>query len=186
MESLQVLQLCYNQLTGSILTHLGDLKKLSVLALQSNKLAEAIPASLGDLGMLMRLDLSSNNLFCSIPTRLVDAPFLQVLDVHNNTLSGNVPPALKRLDDKFVRTKTENEKSYLFKKNGNNGWEGSNVQKKIFFGTLPRTPPGASPLGTPAGRCPAPRQGLRPLEPRFQLLAVNYTLALRACTPHYS
>lgn len=87
-----VLQLCYNQLTGSIPTQLGDLKKLSVLALQSNKLAGAIPASLGDLGMLMRLDLSSNNLFGSIPTRLADVPFLQVLDVHNNTLSGNVPP----------------------------------------------------------------------------------------------
>jgi Leucine-rich repeat (LRR) protein len=90
-----VLQLCYNQLTGSIPTKLGDLKKLSVLALQSNKLAGAIPASLGDLGMLMRLDLSSNNLFGSIPTKLAEAPFLQVLDVHNNTLSGNVPPGNK-------------------------------------------------------------------------------------------
>lgn len=38
----------------------------------------------------------------------------------------------------YRRTKTENEKSYLFKKNGNNGWEGSNVQNKIFFGALPK------------------------------------------------
>ncbi|KAI5422627.1 hypothetical protein KIW84_045891 [Lathyrus oleraceus] len=82
--------------------------------------------------------------------------------------------AMKDKDKESWRTKTENEKSYLFKKNGNNGWEGSNVQAR-----------GSAPW-TPAGRCPAPRQGLRPLEPRFQLLAVNYTLALRACTPHYS
>ena len=74
-----VLQLCYNQLTGSIPTQLGDLKKLSVLALQSNLLGGAIPASLGDLGMLMRLDLSSNNLFGSIPIKLADLPSLPFL-----------------------------------------------------------------------------------------------------------
>lgn len=89
-----VLQLCYNQLTGSIPTQLGDLKKLSVLALQSNQLAGAIPAILGDLGMLTRLDLSSNSLFGSIPTKLANLPSLQVLDVHNNTLSGNVPTGI--------------------------------------------------------------------------------------------
>lgn len=87
-----VLQLCYNNLTGSIPTQLGALKKLSVVALQSNQLTGAIPASLGDLGLLARLDLSSNNLFGSIPTSLAEAPSLRVLDVHNNTLSGNVPP----------------------------------------------------------------------------------------------
>ncbi|KAJ1379486.1 Serine-threonine/tyrosine-protein kinase, catalytic domain [Sesbania bispinosa] len=101
MENLQVLQLCYNQLTGSIPTQLGSLKKLTVVALQSNQLSGAIPANLGDLGMLVRLDLGSNNLFGSIPTSLADAPSLKVLDVHNNTLSGNVPLALKRLDDGF-------------------------------------------------------------------------------------
>lgn len=86
-----VLQLCYNQFSGSIPTQLGSMKKLSVLSLQSNHLSGALPASLGDLGMLKRLDLSFNNLFGSIPTRLADAPMLRVLDVRNNTLSGNVP-----------------------------------------------------------------------------------------------
>lgn len=87
-----VLQLCYNQLSGSIPTQLGSLKKLTVLALQSNQLTGAIPASLGDLEMLMMLDLSFNRLFGSIPTKLADIPQLEVLDVRNNTLSGNVPP----------------------------------------------------------------------------------------------
>lgn len=87
-----VLQLCYNQLTGSIPTQLSSLKKLSVLALQSNQLTGAIPASLGDLSMLTRLDLSFNRLFGSIPQKLANAPVLEVLDIRNNTLSGNVPP----------------------------------------------------------------------------------------------
>ena len=89
---LVVLQLCYNQLTGSIPTQLGSLKKLSVLALQSNQLAGAIPASLGDLGMLVRVDLSFNRLFGSIPMRLADVVSLEVFDIRNNTLSGKIPP----------------------------------------------------------------------------------------------
>ncbi|KAL2325363.1 hypothetical protein Fmac_024421 [Flemingia macrophylla] len=102
MKNLQVLQLCYNQLTGSIPTQLRALRNLRVVALQSNNLTSAIPTSLGDLGMLLRLDLSSNKLFGSIPLRLADVPSLNVLDVHKNTLSGNVPPALKRLNDGFL------------------------------------------------------------------------------------
>lgn len=86
-----MLQLCYNQLTGSIPTQLGSLKKLNVLALQSNQLTGAIPASLGDVGTLMRLDLSFNRLFGSIPMKIADAPLLEVLDIRNNSLSGNVP-----------------------------------------------------------------------------------------------
>jgi len=86
-----VLQLCYNQLTGSIPTQLGSLQKLSVIALQSNQLTGAIPASLGDLEMLSRLDLSFNHLFGSVPSKLADAPLLEVVDLRNNTLSGSVP-----------------------------------------------------------------------------------------------
>jgi hypothetical protein len=86
-----VLQLCYNQLTGSIPTQLGSLMKLSVLALQSNQLTGAIPASLGDLVTLSRLDLSFNHLFGSVPSKLADAPLLEALDLRNNTLSGSVP-----------------------------------------------------------------------------------------------
>jgi Leucine-rich repeat (LRR) protein len=86
-----VLQLCYNQFTGSIPSELGSLERLSVLALQSNHLTGAIPASLGDLGMLMRLDLSYNHFFGSVPTKVADAPLLEFLDIRNNSLSGNVP-----------------------------------------------------------------------------------------------
>lgn len=95
-SSFSVLQLCYNQLSGSIPTQLASLKNLTVLALQSNQLNGAIPASLGGLNLLMRLDLSSNHLFGSVPSRLADAPLLEVLDVRNNTLSGNVPTGIDR------------------------------------------------------------------------------------------
>jgi len=86
-----VVQLCYNQLTGSIPTQLGNLTRLTVLALQSNRLTGAIPASLGGLPLLARLDLSFNSLFGSIPVRLAQLPRLVALDVRNNSLTGSVP-----------------------------------------------------------------------------------------------
>ena len=90
------MQLCYNQLIGSIPTQLESLRKPSgVLALQANNLTGAIPVCLGDLEMLMRLDVSFNHLFGSIPTKLAQAPLLEVLDVRNNTLSSNVPSGNK-------------------------------------------------------------------------------------------
>lgn len=86
-----MLQLGYNQLTGSIPPQLGKLNKLAVLALQSNQLTGAIPATLGDLTQLARLDLSFNSLFGSIPSKIAEVPLLEVFDVRNNSLSGSVP-----------------------------------------------------------------------------------------------
>jgi Leucine-rich repeat (LRR) protein len=69
-----VLQLCYNQLSGSVPTQLGSLKNLNLLALQYNQITGAILATLGNLGTLQRLDLSFNRLFSSIPMKIADAP----------------------------------------------------------------------------------------------------------------
>ena len=86
-----VLELCCNQLTGSIPEEMGSLKRLTVIALQSNKLDGEIPSSLGKLEMLRRLDLGFNNFFGPIPATVANASQLQVLDVRNNSLSGMVP-----------------------------------------------------------------------------------------------
>lgn len=86
-----MLQLCCNQLTGSIPTEMGFLKKLTLLALESNRLTGQIPASLGNLMMLKRLYLSFNQLSGLIPVRLANIPQLEHLEVQNNTLSGVVP-----------------------------------------------------------------------------------------------
>ena len=88
-----VLQLCCNQLTGSIPTQMGSLKSLNTISLQNNTLNGAIPASLGNLEMLKRLDLSFNSFFGPIPTRLANVQSLEMLDVRNNSLSGVVPPS---------------------------------------------------------------------------------------------
>ncbi|KAL9267245.1 LRR receptor kinase BAK1-like protein [Drosera capensis] len=96
-----VLQLCCNQLTGSIPAEIGSLKKLSVLGLQHNQLTGTIPPSLGNLAMLQMLDLSYNHLYGPIPSNIGDPPGLQMLDIQNNSLSGAVPLGLKRLKGGF-------------------------------------------------------------------------------------
>ncbi|KAL6177142.1 hypothetical protein ACLB2K_048668 [Fragaria x ananassa] len=101
MTSLQVLQLCSNQLNGSIPTQMGSLTRLTVLALQYNRITGQIPASLGNFGMLKRLDLGFNKFFGTIPAKLASIPSLEVLDVRNNSLSGVVSPAFKRLNEGF-------------------------------------------------------------------------------------
>ena len=73
-------------------------------------------------------------------------------------------------DSLYRRSITETEKTHLF---GKTVMSVGEKDSKFSNGALPRTPPGASPLGTPTGRCPAPRQGLRPLEPRF-----NYSYSI--------
>lgn len=95
------MQLCYNELNGSIPSELGRLKRLTIVALQNNHLSGAIPASLGELETLERLDLSFNTLFGPIPVTLANAPKLQTLDITNNSLSGSVPTALQRLKGGF-------------------------------------------------------------------------------------
>lgn len=86
------LDLSCNQLTGSIPTEIGFLKKLSILALEHNMLTGEIPSNLGIQGMLKRLYLGFNQLSGPIPLKLATAPQLEVLEVQNNTLSGIVPP----------------------------------------------------------------------------------------------
>lgn len=88
------MQLCYNELNGSIPSELGRLKRLTIVALQNNHLSGAIPASLGELETLERLDLSFNTLFGPIPVTLANAPKLQTLDITNNSLSGSVPTGM--------------------------------------------------------------------------------------------
>ena len=67
MTFVAVIELCCNNLNGSIPTQIRNLKKLNVLALQHNQLTSPIPRTLGGLPMLHSLDLSFNQLIGSIP-----------------------------------------------------------------------------------------------------------------------
>jgi hypothetical protein len=88
---LLVLDLGFNQLTGSIPPELGNLAALRILNLSRNQLSGAIPPELGDLTDLHTLFISRNLLSGSIPAELGNLSGLIALSLYSNDLSGVVP-----------------------------------------------------------------------------------------------
>jgi len=91
VNSLQALFLYNNELTGSILPSMGNLKNLINLNLGNNYLTGTIPVALhcignGSNGGFKSLDLSNNQLVGTIPTELSNWGGLQTMLLKNNKL----------------------------------------------------------------------------------------------------
>lgn len=116
---LEVLDLSYNKMSGSIGSKLDGLVKLRSLNLSMNKFYGSVPVNLSkvleelqlsvnefegeipegvaDYRSLALLDLSVNRLSGSVPKRLGELPKLEVLDLSVNKLSGSFPDRLVEL-----------------------------------------------------------------------------------------
>ena len=98
------LRLSENQLTGTVLSELGNLSNLEMLVLARNRLTGSIPAELGNLSKLETLALSHNRMTGPIPKELGNLSKLEVLDLFGNPGSGNrftgeIPPELGNLSN---------------------------------------------------------------------------------------
>jgi somatic embryogenesis receptor kinase 1 len=91
LKNLQYLEMYSNNIFGTIPNELGNLTNLVSLDLYLNKLNGSIPDSLGNLLKLRFLRLNNNSLSGSIPNSLTKIGTLQVLDLSTNNLSGPVP-----------------------------------------------------------------------------------------------
>jgi Leucine-rich repeat (LRR) protein len=98
-----VLNLAYNQLTGTIPSELIQLSNLTVLDLHYNQLSGTIPSELGNLLRLAILDLSHNFLSGSIPTEIGKLIQLIHFDISHNYLTGNMPPSFANLINLCVK-----------------------------------------------------------------------------------
>jgi|GEM_PF-2514592 len=92
-----MLDLSFNNLTGTIPVNIGDLEALQLLNLGLNNLSGTIPASLGDLSNLVELLLLSNDLQGTIPEELGALSNLRLLRMANNQLEGIIPESLGNL-----------------------------------------------------------------------------------------
>ncbi|KAK6253213.1 hypothetical protein QUC31_014933 [Theobroma cacao] len=91
LTNLQYLELYSNNITGIIPEELGNLTNLVSLDLYLNGLNGHIPTTLGKLTRLRFLRLNNNSLSGQIPMSLTTVNSLQVLDLSNNRLVGDVP-----------------------------------------------------------------------------------------------
>ncbi|KAL0460375.1 UNVERIFIED_CONTAM: putative inactive receptor kinase [Sesamum latifolium] len=100
LESLRVLSLRSNRLSGNLPSDILSLPSLHYLFLQNNNFSGDIPTSITP--QLSVLDLSFNSLTGSIPLTIRNLTRLTALSLQNNSLSGPIPDLglsrLKRLN----------------------------------------------------------------------------------------
>ncbi|XP_022776535.1 serine/threonine-protein kinase BRI1-like 2 [Durio zibethinus] len=90
-QTLEYLDLSYNELRGKIPEEIGEMVALQVLELAHNQLSGEIPSTLGQLRNLGVFDASHNRLQGQIPESFSNLSFLVQIDLSNNELTGPIP-----------------------------------------------------------------------------------------------
>ncbi|KAJ1443711.1 Leucine-rich repeat [Sesbania bispinosa] len=92
LEFLEHLDLSYNSLSGTIPSCLGSFSQsLQILMLQGNKLSGLIPQTYMITSSLKMIDLRNNSLQGQLPRALVNCRMLEVLDVSHNQINDSFP-----------------------------------------------------------------------------------------------
>jgi len=106
--SLNILDVSYNLLDGTIPHKFSDGKKLKSLRLNNNQIKGPLPDGIGRLYNLEELDFSFNELTGSIPSTFGDLKLLQTLKLNTNVLQFGLPPEIGFLNELTVLDVSDN------------------------------------------------------------------------------
>ncbi|KAE8684154.1 putative Disease resistance family protein / LRR family protein [Hibiscus syriacus] len=90
LESLELLSMADNQLSGHLTHKLGQFKNLASLVLARNNISGPIPLSIGELSSLKVFDVSENQLNGTLSPNFGKLANLETLDIGQNQLNGVV------------------------------------------------------------------------------------------------
>ncbi|GJX71218.1 probable LRR receptor-like serine/threonine-protein kinase IRK [Tanacetum coccineum] len=94
-DSLEILDLSLNSLSGTISSSVGNFSSLVLLNLSWNGLIGSVPKSLGRLKAANVIDLSHNWLNGSIPDEIGGAAMLEELRLDGNFFTGSIPAQIQ-------------------------------------------------------------------------------------------
>ncbi|KAL7265692.1 hypothetical protein ACSBR1_003472 [Camellia fascicularis] len=94
-QSLQILDLSSNSLSGEIPLVIARFSSLRFLDVSQNSLIGSIPATIGELRTAQVVDFSFNQLMGSIPLEIGGAASLQELRLEQNFLTGKIPSEIE-------------------------------------------------------------------------------------------
>nr|XP_027186271.1 probable LRR receptor-like serine/threonine-protein kinase At3g47570 isoform X2 [Cicer arietinum] len=97
LDKLQSLDLDYNELQGSIIDEVCEIRILSELNLTNNKFSGVLPTCLGNMTSLRKLDIGSNRLTSKIPSSFWYLRDILEVNLSSNTFIGNLPPEVNNL-----------------------------------------------------------------------------------------
>ncbi|KAF3432441.1 hypothetical protein FNV43_RR27181 [Rhamnella rubrinervis] len=102
-DGLEVLDVCYSQLFGSLdCSQIWKFKALTQIDLCLNSINGPIPASLGNVLSLRYIDLSSNHFNGCLPESFGQLAKLEKLYISNNYLEGNISEAHFAITTKLI------------------------------------------------------------------------------------
>jgi Leucine-rich repeat (LRR) protein len=94
LASIEIFDLSYNRISGTIPEVIGNLTTLKKISLCNNQLSGSIPSQVGMLKYLQGLHLEENLLTGSLPQTLSEMTSLESLELGGNNLSGSIPESL--------------------------------------------------------------------------------------------
>ncbi|KAK8631269.1 hypothetical protein V6N13_080024 [Hibiscus sabdariffa] len=97
LSRLIILDFMWNALTGSIPKEIGQISTLELLLLNGNNLSGSLPDELGYLSKLNRFQIDENNLSGQIPKAYGNLSSVKHIHFNNNSLSGQIPPELSQI-----------------------------------------------------------------------------------------